>query len=118
MEIDSYTILKVQDLLTLKKLVMKYLGRDSDWLGVLIFRKSMTSRYLKLNGRGAALNWCVKKQATVALSSSEAEYQGMAAAVQEALCLKRLQENSGMQLKYPIANGLNNQSYTKLCQNP
>ena len=43
-------------------------------------RKSTTGYHFKLNGRGAALSWGVKKQATVALSSTEAQYQGMAAA--------------------------------------
>ena len=38
--------------------------------------KSTTGYYFKLNGRSAALSWGVKKQATVALSSSEAEYLG------------------------------------------
>ena len=57
---------------------------DADWSGDVNDRKSTTDFYLKLNGRGAALSWGVKKQATVALSLSEAEYQGMAAAVQEA----------------------------------
>ena len=62
---------------------------DADWSGDVNDRKSTTGFYFKLNGRGAALSWGVKKQATVALSSSEAEYQGMAAAVQEALYLKQ-----------------------------
>ena len=57
---------------------------DADWSGDVNDRKSTTCYYFKLNGRGPALSWGVKKQATVALSSSEAEYQGMAAAVQEA----------------------------------
>ena len=57
-------------------------------------RKSTTGYYFKLNGRGAALSWGVKKQATVAFSSPEAEYQGMAAAVQETLYLKQLLEDS------------------------
>ena len=71
-------------------------------------RKSTTGYYFKLNGRGAALSWGVTKQATVALSSLEAEYQGMAAAVLEALYLKQ----------HPIAIGEDNQSCIKLCQNP
>ena len=66
---------------------------DADWSGDVNDRKSTTGYYFKLNGRGAALSWGVKKQATVALSSSEAEYQGMAAAVQEALYLKLLLED-------------------------
>ena len=80
-------------------------------------RKSTTGYYFKLNGRGAALSWGVKKQATVALSSSEAEYQGMAAAVQEALYLKQLLEDFGIQQKRPIAIGEDNQSCIRLCQN-
>ena len=48
-------------------------------------RKSTTGYYCKLNVRGAALSWGAKKQGTVALSSSETEYQSMAAAIQEAL---------------------------------
>ena len=66
---------------------------DADWSGDVNDRKSTTGFYFKLNGRGAALSWGVKKQDTVALCSSEAEYQGMAAAVQEALYLKQLLED-------------------------
>ena len=78
---------------------------DADSSGDVNDRKSTTGYYFKLNGRGAALSWGVKKQATVALSSSEAEYQGMAAAVQEALYLKQLLEDFGIQQKRPIAIG-------------
>ena len=74
---------------------------DADWSGDVNDRKSTTGYYFKLNGRGAALSWGVKKQATVALSSSEAEYQGMAAAVQEALYLKQLLEDFGIPQKRP-----------------
>ena len=81
-------------------------------------RKSTTGYYFKLNGCGAALSWGVKKQATVALPSSEAEYQGMAAAVQEALYLKQLLEDFGIQQKRPITIGEDNQSCIRLCQNP
>ena len=54
---------------------------DTDWSGDVNDRKSTTFYYFKLNGRSVALSWGVQKQATVALSSSEAEYQGMAVAV-------------------------------------
>ena len=91
---------------------------DADWSGDVNDIKSTTGYYFKLNGRGAALSWGVKKQATVALSSSEAEYQGMAAAVQEALYLKQLLEDFGIQQKRPIAIGEDNQSCIRLCQNP
>ena len=91
--------------------------RDADWSGDVNDRKSTTGYCFKLNGRGAALSWGVKKQATVALSSSEAEYQGMAA-VEEALYLKQLLENFGIQQRHPIAIGEDNQRCIKLCQNP
>ena len=42
----------------------------------------------------------------------------MAAAVQEALYLKPLLEDFGIQQKHPIAIGEENQSCNKLCQNP
>ena len=88
---------------------------DADWSGDVNDRKSTTGYYFKLNGRGAALSRGVKKQATVALSSSEAEYQGMAAAVQEALYLKQLLEDFGIQQKRPIAIGEDNQSCIRFC---
>ena len=91
---------------------------DADWSEYVNDRKSTTGYYFKLNGRGAALSWGVKKQATVALSPSEAEYQGMAAAVLQALYLKQLLEDFGIQQKRPIAIGEDNQSCKRLCQNP
>ena len=89
---------------------------DADWYGDANDRKSPRGYYFRLNGRGATLSWGVKKQATVALSSSEAEYQGMATAVQEALYLKQLLEDFGIQKKHPIAIGEDNQSCIKLCR--
>ena len=79
-------------------------------------RKSTTVYYLKFNGRCAALSRCVKKLATVS-SSSEAQCQGVAAAVQEARCLKQHLQVFGIQKKHPIAIGADNQSFTRLCQN-
>ena len=83
---------------------------DADWSGDVNDRKSTTGYYFKLNGRGAALSWGFKKQATVALSSSEAKYRGMSAAVQEALYLKQRLEDFGIQQKHPIAIGEDKQS--------
>ena len=72
-------------------------------------RKSTTG-YSKLNGCGAAPS-C----ATVALSSSEAEYEEMRAALQKALYLKHLPEEFGIQQKHPIEIGKDNQSCIRLC---
>ena len=90
---------------------------DADWSGDANDRKTTTGYYFKLNGRGAALSRGVKKQATVALFSSEAENQGVAAAVKEALYLNQLLEDLGIQQKHQIAIGEDNQSCIKLCQN-
>ena len=51
-------------------------------------------------------------------SLSEAEHQGMAAAVQETLYLKQLLEEFGFHQKHPIAIGKDNQSCIKLRQSP
>ena len=95
---------------------------DANWSGDVNDGKSTTGYYFKLNGRGAVVSWGVKKQATVAFSSSEAEYQGMAAAVLEALyrkqLLKQLLEDFSIKQKRPIAIGEDNQSCIRLCQNP
>ena len=77
-------------------------------------RKSTMIYNFKLNGRSAALSWGDKKQAKIALSSSEAEYQGMVAA----LYLKQFLENFSIQQKHPIEIGEDKQSGIKLCQNP
>ena len=77
----------------------------ADWSGDVNDRKSTTGYYFKLNGRGAALNWGVQKQTTIVLSSSEADYQGMATAVQEAFYLKKLLEDFVIQQKHPLAIG-------------
>ena len=50
----------------------------------------------------------MKKQATVALSSAEVEYQAMAAAVQEAIYLRALLEDFGLPMKKPIDIGEDN----------
>ena len=51
-----------------------------------------------------------KKQATLALSTAKAEYQAMAAAVQEAIYLRALLEDFGFPMKKPIDIGEDSQS--------
>ena len=58
---------------------------DADWSGDKDDRRSTT-----LGFSGGAVSWQTKKQQTVALSLCEAEYQGLAAAVQEATFLRSI----------------------------
>lgn len=53
-------------------------------------RRSTTGYYFSMNPKGPAISWKSKKQATIALSSCEAEYMALAATVQEAVFLSML----------------------------
>lgn len=61
---------------------------DSDWAADSIDRRSTTG-YVFMH-QGGAISWGSKKQPTVALSTTEAEYMAMSSATQEALWLKSL----------------------------
>jgi len=61
---------------------------DADWAGDSEDRKSTTG-YLFMT-QGGAISWNSKKQPTVALSTTEAEYMALTSASQEALWLRRL----------------------------
>jgi hypothetical protein len=66
---------------------------DSDWAGDINSRKS-TSGYVFILG-GAAISWSSKRQQTVALSSTEAEYMAASSAAQEAIYLRALLKDLG-----------------------
>ncbi|KAK2574851.1 hypothetical protein KPH14_012986, partial [Odynerus spinipes] len=61
---------------------------DADWANETESRNSMTG-YI-FTKQGGPISWISKKQRTVALSSTEAEYIAMATACQEALWLNQL----------------------------
>ena len=61
---------------------------DVDWAGNLNDRRS-TSSYFTLVG-GNLVTWRSKKQKVVALSSAEAEFQGIAKGITEVLWFKKL----------------------------
>lgn len=63
---------------------------DADWAADTDDRKSCTGYVFKL--QGGAISWASKKQHTVALSSTEAEYMALAAACQEAAWLRQLKK--------------------------
>ncbi|KAH9291602.1 hypothetical protein KI387_043209 [Taxus chinensis] len=64
---------------------------DSDWAGSVDDRKS-TSGYIFSLGSGV-VSWSSKKQATIALSSAEAEYIAAAAASCQAIWIRRILED-------------------------
>ncbi|KAF1318426.1 Integrase catalytic core protein, partial [Globisporangium splendens] len=59
---------------------------DADWAGDIETRRSTSGYVFTLNG--GCISWRSKKQRTVALSSTEAEYMALSEATQEAVWLK------------------------------
>ena len=87
---------------------------DEDWAGDTTDRKS-TSGKLLFFGDGP-VSWTSKKQDTVAVSSTEAEYVSVAQACQELKCLCQLLEDLGIIEPKPMQILEDNQSCIKLSQ--
>lgn len=89
---------------------------DADWAGDTDTRRS-TSGYTFHLGQ-ALISWSSRKQATVAKSSTEAEYVALSCATQEAIWLRRLLKN----IKYSINSATiineDNQGAIELSKNP
>ncbi|XP_048267037.1 secreted RxLR effector protein 161-like [Bombus terrestris] len=60
---------------------------DSDWGGDIVDRKSRTGFIFKLSN--SAISWESRKQKSVAISSTEAEYMALTEATREAVYLRR-----------------------------
>jgi Reverse transcriptase (RNA-dependent DNA polymerase)/Integrase core domain/GAG-pre-integrase domain len=91
---------------------------DSDWGGDTATRKS-TSGYIFCMA-GGAISWSSKKQAVVALSSTESEYVGLSLAAKEAVWLRRLVGGIGISEIYngePVTIFADNQGSIKLAEN-
>jgi len=67
---------------------------DADWGGDVETRKSTGGYVFTLNG--GPISWSSKRQSTVALSSTEAEYMAMTQAAKEAAWLRLLLTNLGI----------------------
>ena len=89
---------------------------DADWVGSIQDRRS-TSGYAFSIG-SAVVSWASKKQPTVALSSTEAEYQGATLAARDAVWLKALLEEIGIKSQDPIPIYADNISSIMLANNP
>ena len=89
---------------------------DVDWAGDINDRQSISGYVFIISG--GAVSWSLKKQTSVALSSTEAEYMAAAAATKEALWLHSLaQELSLSSFQEPTTLLIDNQSAMALAKN-
>ena len=88
---------------------------DSDWAGDVDSRKS-TGAYVMLIGEGA-VSWKSKRQDSVALSSTEAEYMASTQAAKEVLWIKDFMGELGMP-QGTVSVFTDNQSSIKAMRNP
>ena len=89
---------------------------DSDWAGSVDDRKS-TSGNCFILGTGA-ISWSSKKQATVALSSTEAEYVAVSASTWQAVWLRGVLQDLGEVQTKATSIKCDNQSAVMLAKNP
>lgn len=89
---------------------------DADWASDVNDRRS-TSGFVFMLG-GAAISWESKKQTSVALSSTEAEYIAAAHAAKEAVWLRRLLTELGLDTSHPTTLHIDNQSAIAIARNP
>ena len=87
---------------------------DSDWAGDLDTRRS-TSGYVFRIG-DATINWCSKRQQTVARSSTEAEYVALSSTAQECIWLRRLLNDVGYGSSVPTTIYADNNGAIELSQ--
>jgi hypothetical protein len=88
---------------------------DADWASDTNDRRSITG-YVFLMSSGA-VSWSSKKQTSVALSSTEAEYMAAAAATKEAIWLKTFISELNFSETHPITLHIDNQSAILLAKN-
>ena len=89
---------------------------DSDWAGDVETRRS-TSGYVMRFGN-STVSWCSRRQATVAKSSTEAEYVALSQATQEVVWLRRLLVDLGVVVNSPTTIREDNQGAIDLSRNP
>jgi transposase InsO family protein len=89
---------------------------DSDWAGSVFDRKSTSGCCFGLGS--AAVSWFSRKQKSVALSSSEAEYMAASLACCEAVWLRKMLFSLFGDCLDPTVIYCDNQSCIKLTENP
>ncbi|PKU83306.1 Retrovirus-related Pol polyprotein from transposon TNT 1-94 [Dendrobium catenatum] len=89
---------------------------DADWASDATDRKSITGFCTFLGNN--ILSWSVKKQTTVAKSSTEAEYRALASALSDVIWLRRLLLDFQIPLDKPTTIFCDNASALSLAHNP
>jgi hypothetical protein len=87
---------------------------DADWASDADERRSCSGYMIMFSN--AAIIWCSKRQNTVALSSTEAEYIALSSAVCDVIWLKQLAEEIKVNMSDPIIIYCDNQSTIKLAE--
>ncbi|PKU79621.1 Retrovirus-related Pol polyprotein from transposon TNT 1-94 [Dendrobium catenatum] len=89
---------------------------DADWAANTEDRKSISGFCTFLGPN--LVSWSVKKQTTVARSSTEAEYRSLSSATSDILWIRRLAEDLGIQQSSPTVIHCDNTSTIALANNP
>jgi hypothetical protein len=89
---------------------------DSDWASNVNDHKSTSSYVFTLGG--GATSWSSKKQPTIALSSTEAEYIAGTHTAKEATWLRLLLSELGQDMSSPTILHIDNQSAIAITWNP
>lgn len=87
---------------------------DSDWASDIDTRRSCAGHVVNMSG--GAVNWSSKRQATVALSSTEAEYMAASTAVCDVIWLKQLADELNRGADKSITVFCDNESAIKLAK--
>ena len=88
---------------------------DADWAGDADNRWSTSGYVFKV--ANSTVSWCCKKQATVAKSTTEAEYVALSQATQEAIYFRKLLADLGCKADSPTVLKDNNQGAIELPRN-
>ena len=92
---------------------------DADWASSLDNRRSISGYCISLSSSGSLISWKSKKQASVALSTCEAEYMALSAVCQELSYLQQLLRDFGLITpESSIALFNDNQGAIALVKNP
>lgn len=97
-----------------EEMVLAY--SDADWAGDIDDRHSTTGNVCMM-AKGA-VSWLSKKQATVALSTAEADYVALSSVTQEVIWIRRLLSDIGVIFNAPTMIMEDNQGAIAIASNP